>query len=399
MKKTHILSIIAVGMGFGSAAAQDAIVTEESVTVAEIPSCDVKYTNTWRDGWFLQFGAGVNFPVAEGFKDNDIKIGAQYAAGFGRWFSPYFAFRFQGAYSNVAEPMVGSTMHYRSAGIYADVMWDLCNSIGGVNLSRPVSIVPYIGIGGIYNYHFTGNTAPENIYSDGGLRKNTFALPVYAGLQIRFRLCRYVDFFLEGRAQFAGDNFNNVAQGRPFDMGFQGTGGFTFNLGGKSFQTYDPCAYQAYIADLNGQVNDLRAELAGTAAALAVAESQLPCPEVQPAPTAAPAPAPAPMMSTVRFTINSAKVSPMEMVNVYNVAEYLKANPDTKVTITGYADKDTGTSAYNKTLSQKRAQAVYDILTKTYGIAADRLTTAAEGSSEQPYGTNDWNRIVIFTQQ
>ena len=66
------------------------------------------------------------------------------------------------------------------------------------------------------------------------------------------------------------------------------------------------------------------------------------------------------MMSTVRFTINSAKISNEEMVNVYNTAEYLKANPDVKVLIKGYADKDTGTAA------------------------------------QQPYDVNNWNRIVIF---
>ena len=75
------------------------------------------------------------------------------------------------------------------------------------------------------------------------------------------------------------------------------------------------------------------------------------------------------MMSTVRFTINSAKVSQMEMVNVYNVAEYLKANPDVKIVIKGYADKNTGTSSYNQKLSEKRAQAVYDLLVNKYGIS------------------------------
>lgn len=399
MKKHALLPLIALCMGAGSAAAQDAVITEESVSVTEVPSCDVKYYNSWRDGWFIQLGAGVNFPVAEGFKNNDIKIGAQYAGGFGRWFSPYFGFRFTGAYGNVAEPLSGGVMHYRSASIYGDVMWDMCNSLGGVNLNRPVSVVPFLGIGGTFNYKFSGYQGNENISSHGGIRKNQWTLPVSAGLQIRFRLCRYVDFFLEGRATFAGDNNNNIALGRPFDIGFQGTGGFTFNLGGKSFQTYDPCAYNAYIADLNGQVNDLRAELATTTAALVEAESQLPCPEVTTVVTEVAAPAPAPLMSTVRFTINSAKVSPMEMVNVYNVAEYMKANPSAKVTITGYADKDTGTSTYNQKLSEKRAQAVYDILVNNYGISADRLTKAAEGSTQQPYDTNNWNRIVIFSQQ
>ena len=101
-------------------------------------------------------------------------------------------------------------------------------------------------------------------------------------------------------------------------------------------------------------------------------------------------------MSTVRFKINSAVISSEEMVNVYNTAEYLKANPDVKVVIKGYADKDTGTAAYNQKLSERRAKAVYDVLTKNYGISANRLSIDAEGSSSQPFPENNWNRIVIF---
>lgn len=49
-------------------------------------------------------------------------------------------------------------------------------------------------------------------------------------------------------------------------------------------------------------------------------------------------------------------------------------------------------------LSERRAQAVYNILTKEYGIAADRLSMVAEGSDSQVYDVNNWNRIVIFSQ-
>ncbi len=84
------------------------------------------------------------------------------------------------------------------------------------------------------------------------------------------------------------------------------------------------------------------------------------------------------------------------MVNVYNIAEYMKANPETKIVVRGYADKDTGSSSYNMKLSERRAQAVADILTGDYGISADRLTLEAAGSDSQVYPTNDWNRIVIF---
>lgn len=400
MNNKTMLSLMAAAI-VGSAvpiAAQDAIVTQESITITEVPACDVHYYNTWRDGWFIQLGAGVNLPVMEGFEHEKKHIGATYNVGFGRWFSPYFAFRFSGYYGNFAEGLSTGTLHYRSASINGDVMWDMCNSIGGVNLNRPVSVVPFLGIGGAYVYHFGGDTDARNVYTNGHRRHTSWMLPVSAGIQFRFRLCKYADFFLEARASFAGDNYNNRVNDAPIDIAFQATGGFTINIGGKSFKTYDPCADAAYIASLNDQVNDLREELAVTAAALAAAESQLPCPQVQPAPAPAPVVESAPMLTTVRFTINSAKVTPMEMVNVYNVAEYMKANPNAKVTITGYADKDTGTATYNQKLSERRAQAVYDILVNNYGISPNRLTKAAEGSSQQPYATNNWNRIVIFGQ-
>ncbi len=387
-----------------SAAAQTpespVIISEsESVSVIEVPECEPHYYNSWRDGWFVQAGAGVNITAFEGFRYNPVKVAAVYNAGFGRWFSPYLGFRFSAYYGNMIEDTGASNIHFRSASINADLMWDMFNSIGGVNLSRPVSVVPFVGVGGTYNYHFSGNTRMINV-DENGPRHNTWMIPVSAGLQVRFRLCRYVDLFLEGRAIFAGDNFNNVAEGAPIDMAFQGTGGITVNIGGKAFKTYDPCASSAYMTALNNQVNNLRDELAVTSAALAAAESQLPCPEVQPAPVAAPVEAaPAPMLTTVRFTINSSRITPMEMVNVYNVAEYMKQYPKAKITITGYADKDTGSTTYNQQLSERRAQAVYDVLVNNYGISADRLTKAAEGSTQQPYQTNNWNRIVIFSQQ
>ena len=215
-----------------------------------------------------------------------------------------------------------------------------------------------------------------------------------AGIQFRFRLCQYVDFFLEGRASFYGDNFNNCVWDKPVDINIQATGGFSFNIGGVNYTAYNKCKDLAYINSLNNQVNALRGDLAATGAALAAAQAQLPCPEVAvvecPETVAA-----APMMSTVRFTINSAKISNEEMVNVYNAAEYLKANPGVNVLIKGYADKDTGTSSYNKQLSEKRAQAVYDALTKKYGIAKSRLAIEGEGSSEQIYDVNNWNLSLI----
>ena len=182
--------------------------------------------------------------------------------------------------------------------------------------------------------------------------------------------------------------------GKSVDANVAVMGGFNFNIGGRSFGTFNQCAYVSQIAALNGQVNDLRAQLLACGEEVAALQAQLPCPEPVQKDCVN-----APLMTTVRFTINSDKIMPTEEVNVYNMAEWLKANPKEKVVVCGYADKDTGTAEYNKELSERRANAVADALVNTYGISRDRLTIKYDGSDVQPYSTNDWNRIVIFTQK
>ena len=380
---------------FDANAQEETIVVEETALLTEVP-CKTHYYVDKHDNWFLQIGAGVATPFMENKAEGAHKNAhatVNYNLGFGRWFSPYLGWRL--AFN-------GGPLHYENetfnkfyyVGANFDFMWDMFNSLGGVNSKRVFSIVPFVGIGGTYGWKYR---PAGNIVSDAGRPKsNTWALPVSAGIQLRFRLGKYVDFFAEGRAGFYGDNFNNIAFGRPIDINVTVNGGFIFNFGGRDYKSYNPCDYLGYINNLNDQVNDLRGALATTAAALAAAEAQLPCPEVQEAPAA---PAPAPMMATVRFTLNSSKISKIEKVNVYNVAEWLKANPEQNVTIAGYADKDTGTSEYNMALSKRRAQAVYDALVNEYGINPDRLSITAEGSDVQPYDENNWNRIVIFNNK
>lgn len=399
MKKQLLLAAATIGCGLTasfSANAQEAVVVEEeSISVATATDCKTNYAVNGSDNWFIQMGAGISVPLFENqldMGDPRRHITATYNGAFGRWFSPYMAFRVS-AYGGSWHWDNVSYSKAKFANVNFDFMWDMCNSLGGVDPGRPVSVVPFVGIGGTYVWGI--ESQGSHIYRSGESRNRQWALPVSAGLQFRFRLCRYCDFFLEGRASFYGDNVNGAATGSPIDINIQAIGGFSFNLGGVNFQAYNACRDQAYIASLNSQVNNLRGELATTAAALAAAEAQLPCPQVT-QPDCPEAVNTAPLMSTVRFSINSAQITDNEMVNVYNTAEYLKTNPDVTVLIKGYADKDTGTADYNQQLSEQRAKAVYDVLTKTYGINPNRLSIDAKGSSSQPYTTNDWNRIVIF---
>lgn len=401
MKKQLFYAMAALCCGlmaaFNTNAQDTLVVEEESISMVDVSNCKTNYAVNGNNNWFIQMGVGINLPLFENYLttgDAERHITITYNGAIGRWFSPYMAFRLS-AYGGAWHWDNVSFSKAKFANANFDFMWDMLNSINGVKPNRPVSIIPFVGVGGTYVWNI--QSAGTNVSRQGNSYNRQWALPLSAGIQFRFRLCQFCDLFLEGRASFYGDNVNGAAINAPIDVNIQAIGGLSFNLGGVKYQAYNACKDMARLSSLNNQVNDLRAELAATAAALVATESQLPCPEVViPDCPETPVVNSAPLMSTVRFRLNSSEISDEEMVNVYNIAEYLKNNPDVNVMIKGYADKDTGTAEYNKALSERRAKAVYDELTKKYDINPRRLSMNGEGSSQQPYPTNNWNRIVIF---
>lgn len=401
MKPKALFSFIGLGsmlLSANYATAQEAVVVEETAVVTEqTVECKTHYTSSWRDNWFLQFGAGAQVPITENFRNDGGSekrhFTAIYNVGFGHWWSPYLGFRFSALYGSI---------HYnwytfsraKMGNLNFDFMWDMTSSICGVNPNRVFSFIPFVGIGGTYTWDFKGGEADNMLDRDNTPKCNEWSLSISAGFQMRFRVSKHVDLFAEVRAQFYADNFNNVVHADPLEANLSAIGGISINFGGRKFGSYNPCDYLGYINGLNGQVNDLRNQLAEANAALAAAQAVQPVAQ----PTPAPATATTPLFSTVRFKINSDVITPEEEVNVYNIAQWMKSNPDAKVIIDGYADKDTGTAEYNMKLSERRAEAVRKSLVDDYGISADRLSVRGSGSEVQPYPENNWNRIVIFTQ-
>ena len=414
--KLYIATAICAGsLAFGNVAVAQDVFVDDAVSVTEF-TCDNSnhYFANWRDNWFIELGAGAGQPIVErgmvGTPMNVIdgkKWTAAYSFGFGHWMSPYFGWRIKaiGGALHWDTPVAADPEHGWSKSqhinLQAEFMWDMCNSIAGANPNRPVSVIPFFGFGGDCNWNFKNSLgempAASNIlreHSETEMKKVQWTLPVSAGIQFRFRLAKCVDFFAEARATMYGDNWNNVARGYSVDTYISAMGGFSFNINGRGWNTYNECNYVSQIAALNGQVNDLRAQLIACGETVAALQAQLPCPP----PTVQKDCTNAPLMATVRFTINSDVIMPTEEVNVYSMAEWLKANPKENIVIAGYADRDTGTSEYNMQLSERRAEAVKNALVNQYGIDPSRLTTRAFGSDEQEYSVNDWNRIVIFKQ-
>lgn len=364
-------------------------VVVEEVTVAEVVSGKPHYySESNLDNWYLSIGAGTQTYLTE-HNNSDAHFTLAMNMAVGKWITPFVGMRMSA---------MGGSLHYdwiapqksqynygsmRYGAFYVDFLWEMLNTVAGYSERRVISIIPFIGLGGAYGWHHDNNM------------EDTWAMPVTGGLKLNFRLGHYVDLFFEGRVQAVADQFNRVNMGSQIETAISVIGGLSFKFRESRFKAFDPYIDQLAIAELNRRTNQLRA-------ALQECQSRKiecpPCPEVTPpAPIVEKVDCCEAMTASVSFAINSATVSQREMVNVYNVAHWLKDNPNCKVTITGYADRNTGTAEYNMKLSKRRAEAVAEALKATYGIASDRIIVKSEGSGEQPYpADNNWNRVVII---
>ncbi|HXN30371.1 MAG TPA: OmpA family protein [Polyangiaceae bacterium] len=79
------------------------------------------------------------------------------------------------------------------------------------------------------------------------------------------------------------------------------------------------------------------------------------------------------------FPTNGAELSSDAELKLAQLAAVLRANPGHEVIATGYTD-DRGDAAFNKSLSQRRAQAVSDYLA-SQGVPKDRIMTRGLGEA------------------
>lgn len=82
----------------------------------------------------------------------------------------------------------------------------------------------------------------------------------------------------------------------------------------------------------------------------------------------------------VNFDNSKAIVKPEYYDNIKVAADFLNKYPHTSLAINGHTSSQ-GSAAYNKKLSQQRADAIVEVLTNEFGIDASRLT--AQGFGEE----------------
>ncbi len=349
--------------------------------------------NKASDNWYIGLGGGTNLYMTKGENDADASFGDRLGwmgqLEIGRWNSPNWGARVVidgGNIKHVANVPFGPEQNW--LGGHLDLMYNVTNAWGSYNPDRVYSLVPYLGIG--YMYGLDGDWKKPN--PDGDMFKGqNQSLTYNVGLINNFQLTKSVALFLELGWRVMQESFDGTRTEGDYDYDsmFTGTAGIKFGLGGK--QDFTPAELMDYnlINDLNSQINRLRAE---NEELRLRPESCPECPEVQPTVVEEAVYVP----NVVFFRINSAKIDRGQQISVHNTAEYMKANPNAKVNIVAYADRQTGTPEYNFALSEKRARAVADALTNDHGISSDRISIDWKGDTEQPYAENDWNRVAIF---
>ena len=82
----------------------------------------------------------------------------------------------------------------------------------------------------------------------------------------------------------------------------------------------------------------------------------------------------------VKFDFDKSKVKEDSYSDIQNLADFMNQYPQTSTTVEGHTDS-VGTDAYNQKLSERRANAVRDVLVNQYGVGAERVDAVGYGES------------------
>ena len=91
------------------------------------------------------------------------------------------------------------------------------------------------------------------------------------------------------------------------------------------------------------------------------------------------------MPQGILFDVSSATVTPALRDDLFKVADSLRRYPDTTVQVIGHTDSD-GSASYNQRLSERRANAVADVLLDG-GVRSGRVRAFGRGE-DQPVASN-----------
>ena len=338
--------------------------------------------------WYVRGQIGGQYTLGEVKFGDLVSPNAQIAAGYN--FTSLWGARIAvNAWQSKGGSKINGTKYdwkYNYVAPMVDATLNLTNLFGGFKANRLVDLTLFAGIGA--NIGFNNDEAWT---ANGDILAQQF--PTYgedymqylwdgskarfvgrAGIDVDFNVCERVAIGLELSANTLSDKYNSKKAGNS-DWYFNGLIGAKVNLGKTTKQKTVPAKVQIVEKIVEKPVEKVVEKI--------VYRDRIVEKKAEP------------LRREIFFTIRATQIVKEEMAKVEEIANYLKANPNAKVVITGHADKGTGNATINKNLSEKRAKIVADTLVKKFGIAESRISYEAKGDTEQPFAENEKNRVSI----
>lgn len=324
--------------------------------------------------WFMQVQVGAAHTIGEA-KFTDL-ISPAAALNVGYKFAPAFGARIgvSGWQAKAGWVTPSQVYQYKYLQGNLDLMADLSTLFCGFNPDRVFNGYLFAGVG--LNRAFDNDEANAIDTKTHVLeylwQGNQNLVAGRLGLGCDLRLNDRLAINIEGNANILSDKFNSKKAGNC-DWQFNVLVGLNIKFG-KSYTKTAPVYYEPEPV---------------------VVEQPKPEPVVEkPQPKPELLVAAEPIKQSIFFALNSARIQDDQLIKIESLAKHLEKYPTSKIAITGYADKETGSSKVNMALSEKRANNVADAL-KAKGVAVDRIVTDFKGDTVQPYPNPMENRVSI----
>ena len=372
MKIKNILMSGVMAMSCLTASAQDAPKTEY----------------VFNPHWYVQGQIGAQYTLGE-VKFGDL-ISPNIQLGVGRQFTPIWGARFSinawqskggiNEYSLTDGAKVGKEKYdWKYISPMIDGTLNLSNALCGYNPTRTVSVGLLAGIGlnvGFSNDDAVALAATAATHNHGS-ENLTYA---WDGTKVRFvgRVGANVDFRIddawsigiEANANVLSDNYNSKKAGNC-DWYFNALVGVRYNIG-KTYSTRTitpPAPVEKIVERIVEKIVEVPAKT----------EERVKGGKLR---------------REVFFTIGKNQISQDGFKKIQEVVDFMKKYPEATVTVTGYADRGTGSAKFNDRIAARRADVVETELVNR-GIARDRIVKSSKGSRVQPFNDNDMNRVTI----
>lgn len=354
---------------------------------------DRYYTEKGSDNIYVGAGVGMMSIINDGMNTPTFNFNVM----VGKYINPVWGVR--GVVGGLWQSLDAQDNGYnryckKFAEVNLDATLNLINLFGGYNPDRAFNLYAFAGptmnVGRAVDTNITLNAATgaqSHTYAEHGL-KARFGATV--GLGLGYDINDKWALNLEGRFGVTPSQFGDASDCRKAETTARFNLGFAYTFGGKKFI---PMVSKVDRDALNEEINKYRSELEQAQADLANARNAIANvePEIREVVKEVQVAGP----RAIFFKIGSAKLDDYGKVNIKLAAKILKENPDKKYRVAGYADKATGSAPWNQKLSEKRAQVVYDALIAE-GVDKDQLELVGFGGTENMFGKNFLNRVVIL---